>query len=33
MALLGLATLAILGWLHAGNPRPSRVPAAEIAAR
>ncbi|MGH9273719.1 MAG: hypothetical protein ACRDZU_03640, partial [Acidimicrobiales bacterium] len=28
MALLGLAVLAVLGWLHAGNPRAGRAPAA-----
>ena len=33
MALLGLAALAVLGWLHAGNPRSGRTPATEIAAR
>jgi hypothetical protein len=32
MALLGLALLAALGWLHAGNPRPARVPDPETAA-
>lgn len=31
MALLGLAALAGLGWLHAGNPRPGRAPAADSA--
>jgi len=33
MALLGLAVLAVLGWLHAGNPRSGRAPAAEIVMR
>ena len=33
VALLGLAALAVLGWLHAGNPRPGRAPATGIAAR
>jgi hypothetical protein len=31
MALLGLAVLAALGWLHAGNPRRGRAPVPDIA--
>jgi hypothetical protein len=33
MALLGLAALAVLGWLHAGNPRGGRTPVTEVITR
>jgi len=32
IALLGLAALAVLGWLHAGNPRAGRAPSPELVA-
>jgi hypothetical protein len=33
LSLLGLAGLAVLGWLHAGNPRAGRATAAAVVTR